>query len=385
MIKTGHMQLEGRRAHCDVVTTIRGLLVRRVIVAVAALTLLAGAVPVAATDFSEYPILDRHWSGDGWIRLRWNVPTIEGYDRVRVTLTNNPECATTPAFTATYEGTADSVTFTGVSADAAYNFRAEALDAEGHPLGRAAESPALMASRPVVTVNPIAAPVIAGQPVTVTGRIARWRCTENTFQPLQRTLWLEKRTIGTQTWTRVDSARSRGWWDTINETQDYLGRVWFEQQPVVNTEYRLVYDGVVDEQPAASDSTGVVIDGNSQPSTISETAIAYKWLPSDSTRRETAVRPHVTARLDDARIPRGAVTRLRGRVRPKHGGKLVYLQRRTPNGWETLAARRLNSESRYSFRLEFGSTGKQRLRVVRPADRNNARGQSLARVLEVTQ
>lgn len=362
--------------------------VRRVVVAVVALTLLVnvGATPATGyeTDYSEYPMLERRWSGDDWIRLHWNVPTIEGYDRVRVTLTNKATCETAPAYRATYEGTADSVTFTGVAADGAYDYWAETLDADGNSLGRNAGSSVLMASRPVVKVDPIAGPVVAGQPVTVTGRITRWRCLENRFEPMSRVLWLEQRAVGAQTWSRVDSAKSRGWWDTVNETEDVLGRVWFEQQPVVNTEYRLVYDGLRDEQPAASDSTSVAIDGNSQPTTMNVSATAYQTLPSSSARRGTSVRPRVSAILDDARVMRGSVTRIRGRVRPSHDGRYVYLQRRTPEGWKTFAARRLNSESRYTFRLEFGSAGERRLRVVRPADRNNAQGRSPVRALEVT-
>lgn len=361
---------------------------RRITVVALAATLALNVLPASAehpTDegYGEYPMLHRSWSGADWLRLQWNIPTIEGYDRVRVTITNNPSCSTTPPFSATYEGPADTVTFTGTTPDGVYDFRASTLDAEGGNLGRTVEEQALTARLTSVTVDPIVGPVVAGSTVAVTGRITRWDCVQQEHQALPRILWLERREIGSLEWTRVDSARARGHYDTITETPDYMGRVWFEQRPAVNMEYRLVYDGLRDEQPAASGSTAVVVGPDSQPGTMSAAAVAYKVLPANGPRRGTKVRPRVAAALGSTEIRRGDGTFLRGRVWPRHPGRYVHLQRRTDDGWKTVTRRRLNDESRYAFWLRPKSIGVTTLRVRRPADEDNAGGASNRRQLRV--
>ncbi len=108
------------------------------------------------------------------------------------------------------------------------------------------------------------------------------------------------------------------------------------------------------------------------------------WDSAVSAGRSVGVRTRVTARLADATRPLGTAVKVTGAVRPAKDGKLVALQRRSADGWKTVASARLDGDSRYVVRWRPHRRGTITLRVVRAADARNLRGRSPARDVTVS-
>jgi hypothetical protein len=97
------------------------------------------------------------------------------------------------------------------------------------------------------------------------------------------------------------------------------------------------------------------------------------------------VRPKVRLRLGDRTPQRGQRVRFKGSVKPAHDGMAVRIQRRTRNGWRTIARPVLRSaapldgvaRSKYHKRIRIRRSGVYR--TVMPADGDHARGKSAKR------
>ena len=265
------------------------------------------------------------------------------------------------------------MTFTGVVPDGMYRIDGEVLDANGQVLEEFVDvthTPPTMK----VTIDPIPGPLVAGSPVTVTGRVLEWDCMFEEFSPRMRWLELHARTAGGG-WKVVDTAQGRGWMDSETETEDVLGRVWFEQRPSADTEYRLFYEGQYGRQPTYSETTAVAVDATGEP-TLQPTSLAYVNLPGRSTGRMARVRPRVTATISSPSLRLGRGVTITGSVRPRHAGKTIVLQRHDGQRWVDIRSKRLDDESRYRMRWEPRGRGVKTLRVFRPADWNHAAGRS---------
>ena len=334
------------------------------------------AVPAAAFDADTW-YLPRddgaYTAGANWIRIGWPVPPFEGYDHVRVDVTPHWQCPGTQPYTSTYTGTSNSITFRGTGPNGMYRYDATAFDADGNVLGEWVDVVGTPATAKV-SIDPIPGPVVAGTPVTVTGKLVVWDCMSEEFEPRARELILQKRAVGGD-WVAVDAADSRGHYDTVTETEDVLGRVWFKQFPTASAEYRLFYAGLYGSQPAYSDPVAVAVDGSGELS-VQPTSLAYKTLPSRSYTRVARISPRVTGTLSSSAIRRGRAVTVAGSVWPRHAGQLVLLQRRFDGRWLDVRTVRLDSYSRYRMQWEPLRAGAYVLRVAKRADYNHATGLS---------
>jgi hypothetical protein len=84
----------------------------------------------------------------------------------------------------------------------------------------------------------------------------------------------------------------------------------------------------------------------------------------------------VRARVKDTTVRTNRTARVRGAVSPDKAGKVVKLRRYRSGRWVTVARRRITADSTYVFRYRPRTDGRHRLRVVKPADRNNLRGRN---------
>lgn len=192
------------------------------------------------------------------------------------------------------------------------------------------------ASRPTrLTATTSASRMTFGQTVTVRGRLTAGD-TAVEGEPVR----VQRRRPG-GAWSRLATLRTNA-----------NGVVRFTDAPSKTVEYRLRYPG-----------------GSDQPST--------------SPARRVGVRSRVTAALNATTVRRGDRAVVRGAVRPVHRGAVVVLQRRTDTGWQRVAKRRLDDNSRYRFALPTKVRGSTTYRVVKPAGAGNLRGVSPRRALSV--
>ena len=104
--------------------------------------------------------------------------------------------------------------------------------------------------------------------------------------------------------------------------------------------------------------------------------------PATSADVTVRVRPKVTLRLSDRTPRRGQRVRFRGSVLPAHDGMAVRIQRKTRDGWKTIATPLLKpatpvngvARSKYRKRIRIRRSGVYR--TVMPADGDHARGKS---------
>jgi hypothetical protein len=68
---------------------------------------------------------------------------------------------------------------------------------------------------------------------------------------------------------------------------------------------------------------------------------------------------------------RGTLVKLNGRVSPSHRGERISLQRRTTNGWRTVATTVIGRLSRFTVRHRFPHKGRLTLRAVFAGDARN--------------
>ena len=297
-----------------------------------------------------------------------------------MTISPDPDCPGTKPYTGTYEGRATSVTFTGLAPDGRYRIHVAVLDAEGNVLADlwdAMETPPTMK----VTIDPIAGTLVAGSPVTVTGKVSEWVCLAGGFVPRMRWVELHGRSPGGD-WKVLGREQGRGWWDTETETRDVIGRVWFEQHPNADTEYRLFYEGQHGRESTYSETTSVAVDATGQLTT-QPTSLAYLNLPGRSATQKAQVRPRVTATSSSPRVRLGRRVTITGSVRPRHPGERVVLQRHNGEKWVDIRGKRLDADSRYRVRWEPPTRGMKKLRVFRPTDWNHAAGRSPTLRLDV--
>jgi hypothetical protein len=152
--------------------------------------------------------------------------------------------------------------------------------------------------------------------------------------------------------------------------------VTLEQTPFPFTEpFKRVGDGTTD---AAANYSFQVAPGLNTRYHVTAKASP----PATSADVTVLVRPKVTLRLSDRTPRRGQRVRFKGSVLPAHDGKVVRIQRRTRNGWKTLATPLLVSatavdgvaRSKYRKRIRIRRSGAYR--TVMPADGDHARGKS---------
>ena len=104
--------------------------------------------------------------------------------------------------------------------------------------------------------------------------------------------------------------------------------------------------------------------------------------PATSADVAVRVRPKVTLRLSDRTPRRGQRVRFRGSVLPAHDGMAVRIQRKTRDGWKTIATPLLKpatpvngvARSKYRKRIRIRRDGVYR--TVMPAHGDHARGKS---------
>ena len=104
--------------------------------------------------------------------------------------------------------------------------------------------------------------------------------------------------------------------------------------------------------------------------------------PATSADVTVRVRPKVTLRLSDRTPGRGQRVRFRGSVLPAHDGMAVRIQRKTRDGWKTIATPLLKpatpvngvARSKYRKRIRIRRDGVYR--TVMPAHGDHARGKS---------
>jgi hypothetical protein len=79
----------------------------------------------------------------------------------------------------------------------------------------------------------------------------------------------------------------------------------------------------------------------------------------------------------------GKAVTLSGRVSPAHAGERILLQKRTKQGWRTIASTALGSGSRFALRHRFAHSGTLVLRALLRADRRNTQSASSALPISV--
>jgi hypothetical protein len=182
-----------------------------------------------------------------------------------------------------------------------------------------------------VDMSVSASSVTSGSRVVINGRLADLQTDDPIFgMPLQ--LWSLE-------------AGSTSWNPVATMTTGLQGRVSAAVRPRRNTTYMLT---------SAGSST---------------------WASTSSPQRKVTVATKVRARLSKERIRANRTTRVAGAVSPDKAGKLVYLKRYRRGHWVTVGKQRIREDSTYVFRYRPRRSGTARLRVVKPADGRNARGQ----------
>ncbi|MPZ72509.1 MAG: hypothetical protein GEU74_04655 [Nitriliruptorales bacterium] len=177
-------------------------------------------------------------------------------------------------------------------------------------------------------------PIVTGQNATLKG-VAAQAATMAPIAGLRVRAW--SRPKGSRTWTRIDEART-----------NRNGRVRFTVVPTRNTYFRL-------------------------------TTVSTKvWGSSNSGGRLLRVRTKLSTKLNSQSVASlytatRTTTRIAGAVSPDKAGKVIKLQRYVGGKWQVIRRKLVNDRSRYLFKFTPRSSGKFRLRVVKPRDRQNLR------------
>lgn len=167
-----------------------------------------------------------------------------------------------------------------------------------------------------IELDSVSTPATYGDHLTITGQVVYYDTEAgDEYAVSDAEVTLEKRALGTATWTYVGTDVASGFWPWFE----------FDQTARSNTQYRVTYAGDETYGP-------------------SQDAVTVK------------VHRKVSANLVE---PRHNVFFLKGRVTPSFAGRRVVLMRRTCSycRWRELSAQRATSTSTYRFRLPLPPRG----------------------------
>jgi hypothetical protein len=193
----------------------------------------------------------------------------------------------------------------------------------GRFAGRTSGTAGVIVQQPTtLAISRSTSTLTAGKSATISGRLR----TGDGANVKDRPVTLQRRFVGTSSWTTVTSKRTSS-----------TGRVSFTVKPTRHTEYRLRH--------ASTTSFG----------------------SSTSSVTKVSVRPAFT--LTNSRLTGllGRTTTLKGTVNPVYSKQKIQLQRLVSGSWRTVETKKPSSSGAYSFSVKPSSTGSRSYRVRIPA------------------